>query len=154
MNIPENWLRSFVDPKLNTAKLAHLLTMSGLEVESFAPVAPPFSGVVVGEILAVERHPNADKLTVCTVDTGKEKLKVVCGAPNVRVGCGRRWRLLVLRLKDLEIKEVQSRGIRKQRHALLRKRARDSLRDHSRDCYELAEATRIAGRATAAYSLD
>ena len=60
--------------------------MSGLEVESCAPVAPPFKGVVVGEILAVERHPNADKLTVCTVDTGKQKLKVVCGAPNVRVG--------------------------------------------------------------------
>ena len=86
MNIPENWLRSFVDPTLKTEKLAHLLTMSGLEVESCAPVAQPFSGVVVGEILAVERHPNADKLTVCTVSTGKEKLKVVCGAPNVRVG--------------------------------------------------------------------
>ncbi len=86
MRVPENWLRSFANPKLSTEKLAHLLTMSGLEVESCEPVAPLFKGVVVGEILAVERHPNADKLTVCTVNAGKEKFKVVCGAPNVRAG--------------------------------------------------------------------
>ena len=86
MNVPEHWLRSFCNPSLKTDKLAHLLTMSGLEVEACTPVAPPFRGVVAGEILSVERHPNADKLTVCTVDTGKQKLKVVCGAPNVRVG--------------------------------------------------------------------
>jgi len=86
MNVPGNWLRDFVDVRISTEKLAHLLTMSGVEVEACAPVAAPFKGIVVGEILAVERHPNADKLTVCTVDTGKQKLKVVCGAPNVRVG--------------------------------------------------------------------
>ena len=77
MNVPEHWLRSFCDPSMKTEQLAHLLTMSGLEVESCAPVAPPFAGVVVGEILKVERHPNADKLTVCSVSAGKEKLQVV-----------------------------------------------------------------------------
>jgi phenylalanyl-tRNA synthetase beta chain len=61
--------------------------MAGLEVESIAPVAPPFAGVVVGEVLAVERHSNADKLSVCRVTTtGADKLQIVCGAKNVRAG--------------------------------------------------------------------
>ncbi len=111
MNIPENWLRSFVDPRISTDQLSHLLTMSGLEVESCAPVAPPFTGVIVGEILAVERHPNADKLTVCTVSTGKDKLKVVCGAPNVRVGMRAPLALVGARLKELEIKKSSLRGV-------------------------------------------
>jgi phenylalanyl-tRNA synthetase beta chain len=111
MNIPENWLRSFVDPELETKELAHLLTMSGLEVESCAPVAPPFSGVVVGEILAVERHPNADKLTVCTVNTGKVRVKVVCGAPNVRVGMRAPLALPGTQVGKIEIKVSSLRGV-------------------------------------------
>ena len=111
MNVPENWLRDFVEIRISTEKLAHLLTMSGLEVESSAPVAPPFSGVVVGEILAVERHPNADKLTVCTVDTGKHKLKVVCGAPNVRVGMKAPLATVGTVLGKLEIKKSNLRGV-------------------------------------------
>src|SRR5262249_48605546 len=85
MNVPENWLKDFVKVG-NVEGLARGLTMQGLEVESCNPVAPPLKGVVAGKVLTVEKHPNADKLTVCTVDTGKEKRKVVCGAPNVRVG--------------------------------------------------------------------
>jgi phenylalanyl-tRNA synthetase beta chain len=111
VNVPEQWLRSFVDPKLNTEKLAHLLTMSGLEVESCAPVAQPFSGVVVGEILAVERHPNADKLTVCTVDAGKGKFRVVCGAPNVRVGMRAPLALPGTHVGKIEIKVSNLRGV-------------------------------------------
>jgi phenylalanyl-tRNA synthetase beta chain len=114
MNIPENWLRSFVDSKLEIGKLAHLLTMSGLEVESCAPVAPPFSGVVVGEILAVERHPNADKLTVCTVNAGKETFKVVCGAPNVRVKMKAPLALVGTKLGKTEIKTTALRGVESQ----------------------------------------
>ena len=87
MLIPESWLRSLVDPPMATADLAHLLTMSGLEVESMKSVAPPFTGLVVGEVLSVTRHPNADKLSLCTVSIGKgDPLQVVCGAPNVRPG--------------------------------------------------------------------
>ena len=111
MNVPENWLRSFVDIKLDMGELAHLLTMSGLEVESCVPVAPLFSGVVVGEILAVERHPNADKLTVCTVDTGKQKLKVVCGAPNARVGMRAPLALPGTHVGKVEIKVSNLRGV-------------------------------------------
>jgi phenylalanyl-tRNA synthetase beta chain len=87
MNIPESWLRSFCNPKLSGAQLADKLTMAGIEVEAYVPVASPFAGgVVVAEVLAVDKHPSADKLTVCKVKTGKETVQVVCGAPNVRAG--------------------------------------------------------------------
>ncbi|MDH4181563.1 MAG: phenylalanine--tRNA ligase subunit beta [Betaproteobacteria bacterium] len=111
MNVPENWLRSFADPKLETTELAHLLTMSGLEVESVAPVAAPFAGVVVGEILAVERHPNADKLTVCTVAAGAQKLNVVCGAPNARAGMKAPLATIGTVLGGLTIKKSKLRGV-------------------------------------------
>jgi phenylalanyl-tRNA synthetase beta chain len=87
MKFSEHWLRSLVDPPQDSAALAHALTMAGLEVEERAAVAPPFSGVVVGKVLAVERHPNADRLSVCSVDAGLgSPLSIVCGAPNVEAG--------------------------------------------------------------------
>jgi len=87
MQFSERWLRTLVDPPLGSEELARLLTMSGVEVESRNPIAPPFSGVVVGHVLSVGKHPNADRLTVCDVDAGTgETLKVVCGAPNVAAG--------------------------------------------------------------------
>jgi len=111
MNVPEHWLRSFCNPSLKTEKLAHLLTMSGLEVEACTPAAPTFTGVVVGEILAVERHPNADKLTVCTVNAGREKLQVVCGAPNARRGLKAPLALVGTDLGSLEVKAAVVRGV-------------------------------------------
>ena len=84
MQFSENWLRTMVNPSLTTDELAHLLTMSGLEVESITPAAPPFSNVVVAKVLSVSKHPNADRLSVCEVDAGTgETLSIVCGAPNV-----------------------------------------------------------------------
>ena len=87
MQLPESWLREFCDPPIGTAELADLLTMAGMEVEEARRVAPPFSGVVVGQVLEVARHPNADRLSVCQVDAGAgRRLNIVCGAPNVRSG--------------------------------------------------------------------
>ncbi|HET9976918.1 MAG TPA: phenylalanine--tRNA ligase subunit beta [Burkholderiaceae bacterium] len=90
MQFPESWLREFCDPALATAQLAELLTMSGMEVEACRPVAPPFSRVVVAEIVEAEPHPAADKLRVCRVDAGVHSkdgpLQIVCGAPNARAG--------------------------------------------------------------------
>ncbi|MFT7724740.1 MAG: phenylalanine--tRNA ligase subunit beta [Roseateles sp.] len=87
MQFPESWLREFCNPPLSTEQLAELLTMSGMEVEELRPVAPPFHGIVVAEILAAEQHPNADKLRVCQVNAGgPEPLQIVCGAPNARAG--------------------------------------------------------------------
>lgn len=90
MQFPESWLREFCNPALSTQELADLLTMSGMEVEELRPVAPPFSGIVVAEILTAEPHPQADRLRVCTVDAGVAAaagpLQIVCGAPNARAG--------------------------------------------------------------------
>src|SRR3954465_2178634 len=87
MQFSENWLRTMVDPNMPSDQLAHLLTMSGLEVEEVEAVAPPFSNVVVAEVLEVTRHPNADRLNVCKVNVGTGTLlNIVCGAPNVRAG--------------------------------------------------------------------
>src|SRR5882672_3534419 len=87
MQFSERWLRSFVDPPLGSDELARVLTMSGVEVESCRPIAPPFSGVVVGQVRSVQKHPNADRLTVCSVDVGTgEPVSIVCGAPNVTRG--------------------------------------------------------------------
>ena len=87
MQFPESWLREFCNPPLDTQQLADALTMAGLEVEELAPVAPAFSGVVVGEILSTEQHPDADRLRVCQVSIGQpEPLTIVCGAPNARPG--------------------------------------------------------------------
>ncbi|MBE2262016.1 MAG: phenylalanine--tRNA ligase subunit beta [Burkholderiaceae bacterium] len=87
MQFPESWLRAFCDPPLTTAQLADTLTMAGLEVEELAPAAPPFTGVVVGEIVSVAPHPDADRLQVCQVNVGQaETLNIVCGAPNARAG--------------------------------------------------------------------
>lgn len=87
MQFPESWLREFCNPPLSTAQLSDTLTMAGLEVEELRPVAPPFSNVVVGEILAAVQHPNADRLRVCQVNVGQAApLTIVCGAPNARAG--------------------------------------------------------------------
>ncbi|MEX1166162.1 MAG: phenylalanine--tRNA ligase subunit beta [Hydrogenophaga sp.] len=87
MQFPESWLRSFCNPPITSQQLADTLTMAGLEVEELTPVAPAFTGVVVGKILSAEQHPNADRLRVCRVDVGQaEPLNIVCGAPNARVG--------------------------------------------------------------------
>jgi len=121
MQFSENWLRSMVDPKMNSDELAHLLTMSGLEVEELEPVAPPFSNVVVAEVKAVEKHPNADRLNVCQVDVGTGTLlNIVCGAPNVRAGmkaiCAQAGAVLPPGAdgKPFEIKVGKLRGVESQ----------------------------------------
>src|SRR5919204_2716069 len=111
MNIPERWLRSFCNPPVSGAEIAERLTMAGVEVEAYEPVGPQFSGVIVAQITAVERHPNADKLTVCTVDAGSEKLRVVCGAPNVRQGMKAPLAKIGARLPEMEVKPATLRGV-------------------------------------------
>ncbi|SMF98531.1 phenylalanine--tRNA ligase subunit beta [Burkholderia singularis] len=87
MQFPESWLRTFVDPQLTTDELSHALTMAGLEVESQRRAAPPTEKIVVGRVLEVVKHPDADKLNVCQVDAGTgTALQIVCGAPNVAPG--------------------------------------------------------------------
>jgi len=92
-------------------ELASRMTMAGLEVESVSPAAPPLPGVIVGEVLSVTRHPNADTLTVCQVATGREMLQVVCGAPNVRPGMKAPFAMVGATLPGgAEIRKARLRG--------------------------------------------
>lgn len=117
MRVSLSWLKAFVEVSASPEVLAERLTMAGLEVEAVEPVAPPFSGVVVALVEAVEPHPNADRLRVCTVSTGQERLQVVCGAPNVRPGLKAPLALVgatlpgMGKLKEARIRGVLSRGM-------------------------------------------
>ncbi len=86
MKFSEQWLREWVNPSITTDELESLLSLSGLEVDGVEKAAKDFSGVVVGEIISAEQHPNADKLQVCSVSDGTEIFQVVCGAANARAG--------------------------------------------------------------------
>ena len=111
MKFSENWLRTFVNPPLASRALADALTMSGVEVELMEPVAPPFDKVMVAEVLEVQKHPDADRLTVCRVGAGGAPLQVVCGAPNVRAGIRVPLAHIGARLPGIEIKQAKVRGI-------------------------------------------
>src|SRR5687767_8787668 len=111
MKFSEYWLRTFVDPPLATRELADALAMGGLDVESVEPVAPPFEGVVVGEVLRVQAHASADRLAVCSVNVGVAPLTIVCGAPNVRPGQRVAAALAGAKLPSMEIRVAQVRGV-------------------------------------------
>ncbi len=153
MLIPESWLRTLANPSMTTAELAHLLTMSGLEVESCTPVAPPFTGIVVGEVLTVAKHPNADKLSLCSVNVGQgEPLQIVCGAPNVRAGMKVPLAMIGAKLPGLEIKAAKMRGVESQ-GMLCSARELGMSEDHS-GLLELDAAAVVGGNVRDLLQLD
>jgi len=112
MQFPESWLRALVNPPLSTDELCHLLTMAGLEVEERRAAAADFSSVVVARVLSTEKHPDADKLKLCKVDTGEHGvLQIVCGAPNVAPGMVAPCALVGARLPGIEIRKAKVRGV-------------------------------------------
>ena len=112
MKFSENWLRTFVNPLLDSERLAHELTMAGLEVEALETVAPPFDKLVVAEVREVAKHPQADRLNVCQVEVGTgATLQIVCGAPNVAVGMKVPCALVGAKLPGIEIKQAKLRGV-------------------------------------------
>lgn len=112
MKFSEQWLRGWVSPQVNRDELVARLSMAGLEVDSVTPAAGVFSGVVVGEVLSTEQHPDADKLRVCQVSNGTETFQVVCGAPNVRPGLKIPFAMIGAELPgDFKIKKAKLRGV-------------------------------------------
>ena len=112
MKLPLSWLKEWVDPDLAPRELGDRMTLAGFELESIAYAAPPFSGVVVAEILSAERHPQADKLQVCRVSTGGAELQIVCGAANARAGLRTALAQVGAVLPgDLKIKAAKLRGV-------------------------------------------
>ena len=112
MKFSEQWLRGWVNPQVGRDELVARLSMAGLEVDSVSPAAGIFSGVVVGEVLSTEQHPDADKLRVCQVSNGSETFQVVCGAPNVRPGLKIPFAMIGAQLPgDFKIKKAKLRGV-------------------------------------------
>ncbi|MEC9255930.1 MAG: phenylalanine--tRNA ligase subunit beta, partial [Pseudomonadota bacterium] len=86
MKFSEQWLREWVNPEITTQELVDHLTLAGLEVDGEEAVAGEFTGIVVGQVVSREQHPDADKLSLCQVTDGTENFQIVCGAANVREG--------------------------------------------------------------------
>lgn len=120
MKISEQWLREWVNPNNDTQALADQLTMAGLEIDDIEAVAAEFSGVVVGEVISVEPHPDADKLRVTQVNINADApLQIVCGAPNVKVGMRAPVATIGAKLptgdgKGFKIKKSKLRGVESQ----------------------------------------
>lgn len=138
MQFSEHWLRSFVDPALDTEALGQLLTMAGLEVEELNPVGGDFDSVVVGHIVSAEEHPDADRLKVCQVDVGDSALlQIVCGAPNAAVGMKVPCALVGASLPGFEIKRAKLRGV--ESHGMLCSARELGLSDDHGGLYALSE---------------
>lgn len=111
MKLSLNWLKDYVDIQITPDELARLLTMNGLEVEGIEAVGQLLEDIVVARILTVKPHPGADKLSLCQVDTGRDTIQTVCGAPNVKEGVLAPLALPGAKLPDdTVIKEGQIRG--------------------------------------------
>ncbi|MEO8010963.1 MAG: YtpR family tRNA-binding protein, partial [Dokdonella sp.] len=112
MKFSENWLRELVDIPVGTDALAARLTLCGLEVEHIVRLGNGLDGVIVGEVVAAEKHPDADKLQVCRVAIGgDETLQIVCGAPNARVGLKAPLATVGSTIGALTIKAAKLRGV-------------------------------------------
>jgi phenylalanyl-tRNA synthetase beta chain len=83
MRISLDWLKQYVDADIPIPELSHRLTMVGLEVEDVENLGEKYDHFVVGHVVEVQKHPKADRLSVCKVDTGSDVIQIVCGAPNV-----------------------------------------------------------------------
>ena len=117
MKFSESWLRESVNPAISTEELVAQMTMAGLEVDSVEAAAADISGVIVGEIVSVEQHPDADKLRVCQVADGASDTlyQVVCGAPNARAGIKVPFATVGARLPEgFKIKKAKLRGVESQ----------------------------------------
>ena len=147
MIFSEEWLKEWIDPQMSVENLVDRLTMAGLEVDGVSPVAYSFNGIVVGEVLSVERHSNADKLKVCRVSDGVENYQVVCGAPNVKAGIkvpfARKGAEILIPgdSKPFKIKAAKIRG--EQSNGMLCSAEELGLEDKSEGLLELTERAKL-----------
>lgn len=154
MKLSESWLRTFVNPELDAQGIGDCLTMAGLELDALEPAAPEFSGVVVGKIVDIARHPDADKLQVCQVDKGNgEPCQVVCGGANARAD-------LVVALAQvgailpggMEIKQAKLRGV--ESSGMLCSASELGLADSSGGILELSQDSPLGTSLRKLYELD
>ena len=139
MKFSEKWLREWVNPAMDTQALAHRLTMIGHEVDEIERHGEGLDAVVVGEIIEVDRHPDADRLSVCLVAAGDgETLEVVCGAPNVRPGLKSPFAPVGARLPNgMKLRRAKIRGV--QSNGMLCSAVELALGDESDGIMELPD---------------
>jgi len=156
MKFSENWLREWVNPDLSTEELGHQITMAGLEVDAIESVAPEHTGVVIGQILSAEQHPDADKLQVCKVDVGdlsEAPLQIVCGAANARAGLKVACAMVKAKLPgDFKIKKSKLRGV--ESHGMLCSDKELGLAESSDGIMELSEQAPIGTTLKDYYQLE
>jgi phenylalanyl-tRNA synthetase beta chain len=154
MKFSEKWLREWVDPPISTTELVERLTMAGLEVDSVERLGAGIEGLVAGEVLSVEKHPDADKLRVCKVTAGQgEVLQVVCGAPNVRAGGKYPLARVGARLPgDITIRKSRLRGV--DSHGMLCSARELGLGEAHQGLLELPQATPAGADIRAVLGLD
>ncbi|WP_373893009.1 phenylalanine--tRNA ligase subunit beta [Virgibacillus natechei] len=118
MFVSLNWLRNYVDlGHLSPQELAEAITKSGIEVDGIEYIAEEINDVVIGYVESCEKHPNADKLSLCNVDVGEEKLQIICGAPNIaqgqKVAVAKPGAILPgnVKIKKTKLRGVQSNGM-------------------------------------------
>ncbi|MGL4318246.1 MAG: phenylalanine--tRNA ligase subunit beta [Pseudomonas sp.] len=144
MKFSEQWLRSWVNPSVSRDELVARLSMVGLEVDSVTPAAGEFSGIVIGEILSTEQHPDADKLRVCQVSNGSESFQVVCGAPNARPGIKIPFAMIGAELPgDFKIKKAKLRGV--ESNGMLCSASELQISDDNSGLMELAADAPVGG---------
>ena len=142
MKFSEQWLREWIQPDAGTQELVDQYTLAGLEVDGTEPVAGEFSGVVVGQVVSREQHPDADKLSLCQVTDGTETFQIVCGAPNVRAGLKIPMAKVGAVLPgDFKIKKAKLRGV--ESFGMLCAEAELGLSDASDGLMELPESADV-----------
>ena len=142
MKFSEQWLREWVNPEITTQELVDHLTLAGLEVDGEEAVAGEFTGIVVGQVVSREQHPDADKLSLCQVTDGTETFQIVCGAPNVRAGIKVPMAKIGAVLPgDFKIKKAKLRGV--ESNGMLCAEAELGLSDASDGLMELPESATV-----------
>jgi phenylalanyl-tRNA synthetase beta chain len=114
LKISLNWIKEYVNlDDISTEEIVEKLTMSGLEVEDYLDQNRKYAGIIVGLVKEVKKHPDADKLTICTVFDGKSDVQVICGAPNVDEGQNVAFAPIgsIIPKGNMEMKKVKIRGV-------------------------------------------
>jgi len=143
VKVPFEWLQEFVVIDIDPHELAKRLTLRGLEVESLEKISPSFDNVIIGQIKSIEKHPNAENLSVCIIDTGKENLTVICGAKNIVKGNKVPLAIVGAHFGDFVIERKKLRGI--ESYGMLCSEKELGLSDDHSGIFILPENAKIGG---------
>ena len=153
MQFSKAWLQDFFDKSIEKINLDEALTMAGLEVDSVQNLSSLSKLIVVGEIVGIEKHPDADRLNICKVDVGLDKqLQIVCGAPNARPGIKVPCALVGAKLPDFEIKKAKLRGV--ESNGMLCSAKELGINEDAEGLYEMSSTKKVGQSIIEALSLD